>query len=196
MKLQAPQPDDLGALLRESFSVATHTDNLVPLLVDGLLVVVLSACTFGFAAPPLLHGYTAMCMRATRGQKLEVGESFAGISRFTDTLALGLACLAVLVVTSIVPVVGTFLGACGVWWAFCAHVDNPSMGALDALKHSVALTRARPFETALVAALGLGLHAVFAATAIGLVLTTAFVGVLTAVTYQRFSRALPPGGAP
>lgn len=178
---------DLGALLRDSVTVATNTDNLVPLLVDALIVISVGTCTAGILFPALFHGYTAMCMRASQGQTVAIGESFQGIQRFGGAFVLGLLVLLLVVVTSIVPVVGTFFGVCIAWWAWCFHVDHAEASALDALKGSFAILRARAVETLIIAAVCMGLNALFAATMIGLVLSFAFTGVLTAVAYRRLA---------
>lgn len=194
--MQNATATDLPALLKESVDVSVRTDNAVPLLVDALIVISLGACTFGFMLPPLLHGYTTMCLRAVRGEKIGVGESFRGVERFVPTLVLGLLLLGLLVLGTLIPVVGNVAVLCVVWWAFCASVERPELGALDAVKASFAFTRAHPIETVVVAALGVGLNALLAATAIGAVVTTAFSAVLTAVVWSRLSRPAPALGYP
>mgnify|MGYP000953598264 CR=1 FL=1 len=178
---------DAGALIRDSFAVATRTDNLVPLLLDALFVLSVGTCTAGILFPALFHGYTAMCMRAARGDTVTIGESFQGIQRFGGAFVLGLLVLLILVVTTIVPILGNFVGACVAWWAWCFHVDHPEASALDAIKGSFGILRAHLVETVLVAAVCAGLHALLFATGIGLVLTLAFSGVLTAVAYRRLA---------
>lgn len=178
---------DLGALLRDSITVATNTDNLVPLLVDALIVISVGTCTAGILFPALFLGYTTMCMRASQGQTVAIGESFQGIQRFGGAFVLGLLVLLLLVVTSIVPVLGTFVGVCVAWWAWCFHADHPDASALDALKGSFGIVRTRVVETLIIAALCTGLNTLFAATMIGLVFSFAFTGVLTAVAYRRLA---------
>jgi hypothetical protein len=185
--MQQPAVSDLPALLKESFDISVRTDNLVPLLVDALILISVGFCTFGFLLPPLLHGYTTMCLRAVRGEKIAVGESFRGIERFVPTLTLGLLLVGLLLAGTLIPVVGNIAVLLVVWWAFCASVERPELGALDAVKASFAFTRAHPVETVVVAALGVGLNTLLAATAIGAVITTAFSAILTAVVWNRRS---------
>ncbi|MFO0605700.1 MAG: hypothetical protein U0324_21135 [Polyangiales bacterium] len=194
--MQNATATDLPAVLKESVEVSVRTDNVVPLLVDALIVISLGVCTLGFFLPPLLHGYTTMCLRAVRGEKISVGESFRGIERFVPALILGLALLGLVLLGSVVPVVGNLAALCVGWWAFCASVERPELGALDAVKASLAFTMAHPIETLVVAAIGVGLNALLAATAIGAVVTTAFSGVLTAVAWSRLSRPAPALGYP
>lgn len=183
--MQQPGASDLPTLLKESVDISVRTDNLVPLLVDALIVISVGFCSFGFLLPPLLHGYTTMCLRAVRGEKIGVGESFRGIERFVPTLTLGLLLVGLLLAGTLLPIVGNLAVLLVVWWAFCASVERPELGPLDAVKASFAFTRAYPLETLVVAAIGVGLNALLAATAIGAVVTTAFSAVLTAVVWSR-----------
>jgi len=186
--MQQPSANDLPALLQESVDISVRTDNLVPLLVDAFIVISVTFCTFGFALPPLLHGYTAMCLRAVRGEKIGVGDSFRGIERLVPTLTLGLLLVGLLLAGTLIPVVGNLAVLGVVWWAFCASVERPELGALDAVKASFAFARAHPIETVLVVALGVGLNALLALTMIGAVVATAFSAVLTAVVWSRRAR--------
>ena len=72
-------PTDHVATLKDTFQRFTSTENLVPLLVDALIVTTLGACTLGVMLPPLMLGYTAMCLRIMRGEKVSVGESFQDV---------------------------------------------------------------------------------------------------------------------
>jgi hypothetical protein len=186
--MQQPRASDLPSLLRESFDVSVRTDNLVPLLVDALIVIAVGTCSFGFLLPPLLHGYTTMCLRAVRGETIGVGESFRGIERFVPTLTLGLLLVGMLVLGTLLPVVGNLAVMVVVWWAFCASVERPELGALDAVKASFEFTRAHLVETIVVAAICLGVGTLLGATMLGAVPAFAFTGVLTALTWSRLSR--------
>ena len=186
--MQQSGANDLPALLKESFDVSVRTDNLVPLLVDALIVISVGACSFGFLLPPLLHGYTTMCLRAVRGETIGVGESFRGIERFVPTLTLGLLLVGLLLLGTLLPVVGNIAVMVVTWWAFCASVERPELGPLDAVKASFAFTRAHPVETIAVAAICLGAGSLLGATMLGAAPAFAFTGVLTALTWSRLSR--------
>lgn len=179
---------DLSAIVKDSVEVTLRADNLLPLLVDAFIVISVSFCSAGVLAAPLLHGYTAMCLRAVRGEKIAVGESFRGIERLGPNVVLGLALGLLLALGTALPVVGNLAVLCVLWWCFCVSVERPELGAVDVLKAAFAVTRARPVETLIVAAIGLTLTAVLGATMVGAVPAFAFTAVLTAVAWSRISR--------
>jgi hypothetical protein len=185
--MQPTTTTDLPSLFKESIDVSVRSSNIVPLLVDALIVFVLGTCSLGVLFPPLLHGYTTLCLRAVRGETIGVGESLRGLERFVPALLLGLLLVLLFVLSTILPLVGNLIVACISWWAFCASVERPELGALDAIKTSFAFTRAHPIETAVVVAIGLGLNALLAVTFLGAVVTTAFSMVLTAVVWNRLA---------
>lgn len=178
---------DYGALLRDALSASTKTANLAPLLVDALIVVTVGTCTLGIALPPLLRGYTAMCLRIARGEKAEVGESMKGFEHFGASLVIGLLVFALAVVMSLVPVIGTTAALILGTWVWCLHVDRPSAGAVDTLKGSIELVRAHPVDTLVLWLVAGGLGLVLSATVIGSVAALAYGAMLTALMYRRWS---------
>lgn len=178
---------DYGALIRDAFNASIKTDNLGPLLVDALIVVVVGACTLGIGAPALMRGYTAMCLRMARGEKVEIGESMKGFEHFGATLVIALLILALTVVASLVPVIGTFAALIIGTWVWCIHVDRPGVGAVEALKGSFELVRAHLVDTLVLWLVAGGLGAVLSATVIGSVVALAYGAMLTALMYRRWS---------
>lgn len=178
---------DYGALLRDALTASIKTDNLGPLLVDALIVVTLGACTLGIAFPALMRGYTAMCLRIARGEKAEIGESMKGFEHFGASLVIGLLLLALAVVMSLVPVIGTTAALILGTWVWCIHVDRPASGAVDTLKGSIELVRAHPVDTLVLWLVAGGLGLVLSATVIGSVAALAYGAMLTALMYRRWS---------
>ena len=80
---------DYAALLKDTFALATKGENLVPLLVDAVIVTVLGTCTMGICLPALMFGYTRMAHRVVQGEKIAVGDSFQGFQHFVPSLLLG-----------------------------------------------------------------------------------------------------------
>ncbi len=194
--MQNATATDLPALLKESVDVSVRTDNVVPLLVDAFIVISVGFCTAGILLAPLLHGYTAMCLRAARGDKISVGESFRGIERFGANLTLGLLLGAMVILGTALPVVGNLAVLYVMWWAFCVSVERPELGPVDVVKATFAATRARPIDTLLIAAIGLGVTSLLGATMLGAVPAFAFTGMLTAVAWRRLSPPAPALGYP
>ena len=183
---------DYGELFKGTFDVATRTENLLPLVLDALIVCTLGACTLGVTLPPLLNGYTEMAMKALRGEPVKVGDSFKGFERFGPSFVLGLLILVALVVGSIIPVVGTLAVALVCTYAFCIQVERPGVGAVDAIRGSFDLVRAHPVDTLVVFGASAGIGILLSATVIGGVLALAMGTLLTAALYRRFTAGQIP----
>ncbi len=181
------QTTDYGALVRDAFTASIKTDNLAPLLVDGLIVITLGACSLGVAFPPLMRGYTAMTLRIARGEAVAIGDSLKGFEHFARSLVIGLLVLAVSLGLSLLPLVGTAAGLILGTWVWCIHVDRPELGALENFKASVALVREHLVDTLVLWAVGAGLGLVLSATVIGSVAALAYGAMLTALMYRRWS---------
>ena len=179
-------PTDHVATLKDTFERFSRTENLVPLLVDALLVTTLGACTLGVLLPPLMLGYTAMCLRIMRGEAVSVGESFKGIERFGASLVLGLLLLAAALVGSLAMGVGALVAGFFLTYVFCVQYDRPELGAVDIAKESFRLVRDHLAETAVLWAVALGIGSLLAATVVGSVAVFAVSTLLTALLYTRF----------
>lgn len=191
----APQTDYV-ALLKDTLGLLTKPENLVPLLVDALLVTVVGSCTLGLLFPPLVHGYTAMTLKVVRGQPVKAGDSFQGMQQFGAAFVLGLLMFLGFVVGSLAAGVGALVAAFVFTYAYCVQVERPGVGAVDAIKASFALARDHVLDTLVVWGIGLGLGTVLSATVVGPVLVYAFTALLTSVLYTRYTTALPASSAP
>lgn len=180
-------PNDHVATLKDAFQRFTRTEHLLPLLVDALLVTALGACTLGVMLPPLMLGYTAMCLRVMRGEPVAVGDSFRGMERFGASLALGVLFLVAMLVGGLALGVGSLVAAFCLSYAFCVLSDRPDLGVIDIAKESFRLVREHLVETAVLWAVGLGLGTLLAATVVGSVVAFAFSSLLTALLYTRFT---------
>jgi hypothetical protein len=184
-------PNDHVATLKQTFALFTRTENLVPLLVDALVVLTLGTCTLGIMLPPLMLGYTAMCLRILRGERVSVGESFQGMERFSAAMMLGLLLLAATLVGSLAAGVGALVAGFCLSYVFCVQYDRPDLGAVDVAKESFRLVRDHLVETAVLWAIGAGLGALLAATLVGSVAVFAFSTLLSALLYTRFLGRAP-----
>jgi len=179
-------PTDHVATLKDTFARFTHTDNLIPLLVDALIVTALGACTFGVMLPPLMLGYTAMCLRIMRGEKVSIGESFQGMERFGASLVLGLLVLGAALLGSLALGVGALVAGFFLSYVFCVQYDRPELGPVDIARESFRLVKDHLAETAVLWVIGAGLGTLLAATLVGSIAVFAFSSLLTAVLYTRF----------
>lgn len=179
-------PTDHVATLKDTFQRFTHPDNLIPLLVDGLVVSTLGVCTLGVMMPPLMLGYTAMCLRILRGERVAVGESFKGLERFGAAFTLGLLLLGATLLGSLALGVGAIVAGFFLSYVFCVQHDRPDLGAVDIARESFRLVREHLAETAVLWVIGLGLGSLLAATLVGSVAVFAFSTLLSAVLYTRF----------
>ena len=174
--------------LKETLTRATQGENLVPLFVDGALVLILSGCTFSLLTGPLLLGYTETCVRIQRGETVAVGDSLKHLSpRFGQGVVLWLLAHALggLALGAGALVANFFLA-----YLFVVAVTTPGISAVDAVKESVRRALAHPMETAVLTAVALGLHALLGATGIGLAASLAFSTLLRVVMARRLSPAV------
>lgn len=176
--------DDYIALMRDVLQTALKGDNLVPLLVDGVIVMVAGACTLGILFPALLVGYAQMCLRITRGEKVAIGDSFKGTERFGAALMLGLLWLLAVILGSIALGVGAMIAMFFLNYAFYVMADRPGVGPMDAAKASYDLTMAHFTDSAVLFGVSIALGMVLGPTVLGAVVAMAFSTLLGAVMYR------------
>lgn len=179
-------PTDHVATLKETFQRFTQTENLIPLLVDALVVTTLGACTLGVMLPPLMLGYTAMCLRIMRGERVNIGESFQGLERFGAALMLGLLLLAAALVGAIALGVGSIVAGFFLSYVFCVQYDRPELGPVDIARESFRLVREHLVETVVLWVVGAGLGSLLSPTLVGSIAVFAFSTLLSALLYTRF----------
>jgi len=180
-------PNDHVATLKHTFASFSRSENLIPLLVDALIVTTVGACTFGILLPALMLGYSAMCLRALRGQPISVGDSFQGMQRFGASLVLGLLVLAATLVGGLAAIVGSLVVSFFLSYVFFVQADRPELGAIAIATESFRLVREHLVETAVLWAVGLVLGSLLAVTAVGSIAVFAYCTLLTALLYQRFT---------
>jgi len=176
--------------IKETFTRATQGENLIPLFVDGALVVFLGACSLSLLAGPLLLGYTEMCVRIVRGERVSAGDSLKSLGpRFGEGLALWILWAVAHALGAVALGAGALVANFFLAYLFVVVVTRPGTGPVEAAKESVRRALASPVETAAVTAVALGLHAVLGATVLGLAASVAFSTLLRVVVARR----LEPG---
>lgn len=184
---------DYGALFKDTFTLAIKPENAIPLLVDALIVSVLSVCTLGLCAPALMLGYTQMALRAARGEKISMGESFQGFQQFVPALLLGLVLLVAVAIGSIV-IVGGLVVMFVCTYSFMLLAAKPGLGPIEACTESWPLVRDHLVDTLVLWGFGLLVGTVLAPTGLGAVAVYAFSTLLSAVMFTRITNGqLGPG---
>lgn len=179
-------PTDPMDALKETFTRGTQGENLIPLFVDGAIVVFLGACSLSLLAGPLLLGYTEMCVRITRGERVAVGDSLKAISpRFAEGFALWLLWVVAHALGAVALGAGALVANFFLSYLFVIAVTRPGIGPVEAAQESVRRALAHPMETAVVAGVALGLHAILGATVLGLAASVAFSTLLRVVMARR-----------
>ena len=178
-------PADPAETLTEAFTRLTASPNVVPLLVDALLVTALGACTLGILFPPLMLGYAGMCLAVLRGETVRVGQSFDGMKRFGAALTLGLLVLGAVLVGALAVGLGSLVAGFVLSFVFFVQADRPELGAFDVATESFRIVRANLLPTLVIWGVGAGLGTLLSATVVGGVAVFAYTSLLTALTYQR-----------
>lgn len=127
---------DIGKCFSDGW--ALFKDNMGILIVGYLLVLVLSALTFGILAAPLLVGFFWMVDRLIKNDPIKpsAGDVFKGFSKFGPAFVAYLLFIVVGLVASIIPVIGqiaTFVISPLLMFALM-HVAFEDLGAVDAFK--------------------------------------------------------------
>lgn len=182
---------DPADVLKETLTRATQGENLIPLFVDGVLVLVLSACSFSLLTGPLLLGYTETCVRIQRGERVAVGDSLKNLSsRFGQGVVLWLLWLIAHALGAVALGAGALVANFFLAYLFVIAVTSPGVSAADAAQESVRRAIAHPLETAIVTGVALGLHAVLGATGLGLAASLAFSTLMRVVMARRLTPAM------
>lgn len=185
MTSSATDPVDV---LKETLTRGTQGENLIPLVVDGFLVVFLGACSLSLLAGPLLLGYTEMCARIARGERVAAGDSLKAISpRFGEGFVLWILWLIAHALGALALGAGALVANFFLAYLFVDAVNRPGVGPVESAKESVRLALAHPVETAILTGVALGLHAVAGATVLGLAFSVAFSTLLRVLMARRFA---------
>lgn len=148
---------EIGKMVNTSFEV--YKDNFITLFVAGLIAFAMMITLL--LIPAAVTGMYRLCIRALRGERIEIGDLFQGFDGFLGSLGL-LVIIAVGVSFGFVLLVipGVYLAV--IWsMAFQVKADNPETGVIDALSQSRELVQGQ-FWPVFLASLVLGLIAVAA----------------------------------
>ncbi len=141
---------DIGTTLKLGWD--TFVQAPVALILGFLVLLVLGGVSLGVCAGPLAVGYSRMCLKAARGQPVEVGDIFDGFQQFVPSLILFVVTVVAVTVGSILFLLPGLAAAFLTFFAFWFMAEDPEIGAIDSIRASVAFIR-RDFAATLVFAL-------------------------------------------
>lgn len=174
---------DYGALASRAWSAFTRKP--VELIV-GMLIATVTGFLLITAGAAWL-GMSQQALDAVRGREVTIGTALQGYQNFvTSLVAMLLVGLAILVggVLCVVPGLAALFFFS---WTFFCMADDPSLGAVDAMKRSFALAKSAPVPT--LAALGASvvLNLAGGAVMVGFLVTTPLALVFGAAVYDALT---------
>lgn len=130
-----PVPVKFGEWFEKGFTL--YKENIVPLILASLIVLVLSTVTLGILAGPMLAGLFLMTLGFLDGRepRPDVGEIFRGFNYFANALLFvlvwGVAMLIVAALVGLIPCIGQIAALFGVYaiqtflmFGLCLIVDR------------------------------------------------------------------------
>lgn len=175
---------DYGGLLKNTWEICIQKDNLIVLLVGGLVTAFGSMFTLGVLSGPLTLGFVQTCHKAARGESVEMGDLWNGFSRFGASFVLSVLMLIAMVIGSLACGVGALVAAVFFLYSFNVMADNEDIGAVDAMKESFALAKENLADTVVVILILGVIGSVLSMTGIGSFVFAPFWGVMIALLYN------------
>lgn len=178
-------PFDVDSAVRLGWKA--FTDNAVPLIIGLVIAAVISMVTLGLAGPVMWLGYSAMALKSVRGEPVEIGDVFSGMSFFFPALILGLViglgvCLGLL--CFLLP--GIYLIV--IWeWVFFLMADG-TQGVGDSLKLSKDISKSDLSAAFVIILVGMVIDLSGTVVPLGSLITTPIAMCVSAVAYDRWRK--------
>lgn len=103
---------------------ATFTARAVPLIIGLIVAGAVGAFTLGICGPPMMVGYTRMCVRAARGEEVQIGDVFEGFQYFLPSWILALIMGLLTVIGFTCLVIPGLIVAYLFWWSMLIMADG------------------------------------------------------------------------
>lgn len=162
------------------------TSDALLFLLAPIVVVLLSAISFGILSGPLTVGLIQLVRRRRRGQPGAVGDVFGGFASFgASFVAMILLAIAFAIGTALLIVPGLLVLLFGAW-TFHAMTYR-GLSAFAAIEASVALVRANPLPTLVLLIVSAVLCAAGSAVVLGALLTGPFAILMVTIGYELLS---------
>ncbi|MEQ9501665.1 MAG: hypothetical protein RIT81_32640 [Deltaproteobacteria bacterium] len=179
---------DLQELLTETWNRFSKSENLVPLLIAALIVLVGGGLTLGILMAPLMVGYIRMCRRVIDGETIEAGQVTEGFSQFARAFVLGLILVVAMIVTAC-TMVGPLILAFIAMFAFHVIAFDDDIGAIDAIKRSLEIVKANMGPCILVFLIGGVINSVLSGTFVLGIPAFGFVMLMNTILFERLDAA-------
>ncbi len=179
---------DLNEILTGSWNRMIKSENLVPLMVGALIVMIGGGLTFGILLGPLMVGYLRMCRRALDDEPLEIGQISDGFSDFARSFVLALV-IGVAALVTACTVIGMIAVMFFTMFAFQIIAFDEDIGAVDAIKRSFELVKANIGPCALVFLIGVAINSILSGTFILGIPAFAFMMLMNTTLFLRLDAA-------
>ena len=149
------------------------------ILIGASMVPVIGGFTGLILTGPLTVGYCALFLSLVRGRGTEIGQLFSGFSKFGTAFGTYFLVLLFVFLWSLLLIIPGLIAAYAYSMAYFIVADNPSVGALEAIRRSKTMMRGHKAKLFL-------LHLRFVGWAL-LCLLTLGIGFLWLVPYMQAS---------
>ena len=179
---------DFKQLIESAFNLTL--EKIVPLILLTLLLIVISALSFGLLAPVASAGYMhAIILMVREGREPRLQDIFSQMSLFLPLLGFGiLATIVILIGYMLLVLPGIILA--GLITFTCLYMlplmTDKKLPLIDAVKESYRMTTTGSLaDNVIVAILFIGVVTIGGSTLIGALLTQPFATVFIAMVYEE-----------
>lgn len=182
---------DFKQLIESAFNLTLK--NIVPLILLTLLLIVISAFSFGLLAPVASAGYMhAIILMVKEGREPRMQDIFSQMKLFLPLLGFGILAFVIILIGYALLVLPGIILACLIAY-ICLYMlplmTDKKMGLVDAVKESYRMaTTGSLADNIIVAVLFIGVVTIGGSTMIGTLLTQPFATVFLAVVYEEKQR--------
>jgi len=166
-------------------------DNLVPLILMTLVMVVVSALTLGILAMVTLAGYTKSILLMIRtGREPKLGDVFSEMKLFLPLLGYSLAVVIITAIGFALLFIPGVILACAIAWASLYMLPlmvDRGLGVIEAVKESFRIVSSREdiMDHIVLLILLVGISAVGSSVFIGWLFTQPFAMILLLSAYEE-----------
>lgn len=166
-------------------------DNLVPLILMTLVMVVVSALTLGILAMVTLAGYTRSILLMIRtGREPQLGDIFSEMKLFLPLLGYSVAVVVIVAIGFALLFLPGLILACGIAWASLYMLPlmvDKGYGVIEAVKESFRIVSSREdlMDHIVLLILLVGISAVGSSVFIGWLFTQPFAMILLLSAYEE-----------
>ncbi len=179
---------DFKQLIESAFNLTL--EKIVPLILLTLLLIVISALSFGLLAPVASAGYMhAIILMVREGREPRLQDIFSQMNLFLPLLGFGFLAAAVILLGYMLLILPGLILACLITYT-CLYLlplmTDKKLPLVDAVKESYRMTTTGSLtDNIIVAILFIGVVTIGGSTLIGTLLTQPFATVFIAAVYEE-----------